>query len=139
MITVNPYLTFNGNCLEAFDHYKKVFGGDFIANQKFKDEPGSNHPASEAGKIMHISLQLSPGYMLMGSDTAASMEPVKQSDNISLSINTTSRKEADDVFEGLSQGGKVTMPLENTFWGSYFGMLIDKFGIHWLVSFAESR
>jgi len=139
MITVNPYLTFDGNCLEAFNHYRKVFGGDFEANQKFKDEPGSKHPASEANKIMHISLQLSKGFMLMGSDRAASMGSGKPGDNISLSINTTSKKEADEVFKGLSEGGKVTMPLATTFWGSYFGMVNDKFGIQWMVSFAESR
>jgi PhnB protein len=139
MITVNPYLTFDGNCLEAFTHYRKVFGGEFEANQKFKDEPGSNHPPSDADRILHISLPLSKGFFLMGSDRATSMGPGKQGDNISLSINTTSRKEADDVFKGLAKGGNVTMPIATTFWGSYFGMVNDKFGIQWMVSFAESR
>ena len=139
MITVNPYLTFNGNCFEAFNHYKKVFGGEFEAIQKFKDEPGSNHPASDANRILHVSLPLSKGFMLMGSDRATSMGSGSPGDNISLSLNATSKKEADDVFKGLSDSGTVTMAMATTFWGSYFGMVTDKFGIQWMVSFAETR
>ena len=139
MITVNPYLTFSGDCLDAFNHYKKVFGGEFEALQKFKDEPGSSHPASDANRVLHVSLPLAKGVMLMGSDRATSMGPGNPGDNVSLSINTTSKKEADDVFTGLADGGKVTMAMANTFWGSYFGMVTDKFGVRWLVSFAESR
>lgn len=139
MITVNPYLTFNGTCQDAFEHYKRVFGGDFEAKQHFKDEPGSKHSTADANKILHISLPLSKGYMLMGSDRATSMKEGSTGDNITLSLNVGSKKEADKIFNGLAAGGKVTMPMADTFWGSYFGMVDDRFGVKWMVSFSESR
>jgi PhnB protein len=137
MITVNPYLTFNGNCLEAFNHYKKVFGGEFETKQQFRDEPGSNHPPAEAEKIMHVSLPLSKGFTLMGSDRAASMTNGSFGDNMSLSLNVDSKNEADRIFKGLAEGGKATMPMATTFWGSYFGMVNDRFGVQWMVSFND--
>ena len=139
MITVNPYLTFNGNCEEAFNHYKKVFGGEFEAKQHFRDEPGSKHPPGEAEKILHVSLPLSKGYMLMGSDRAASMKNGSMGDNMTLSLNVGSKSEADKIFKGLADGGKITMPMADTFWGSYFGMVNDRFDVQWMVSFSESR
>jgi PhnB protein len=139
MITVNPYLTFDGNCLEAFNHYKKVFGGGFETKQHFKDEPGSKHPPVEAEKIMHISLPLSKGYMLMGSDRPASIGKGSVGDNVSLSLDSDTKDDADRIFRGLAEGGKITMPLAVTFWGSYFGMVNDKFGVQWMVSFSKSR
>lgn len=138
MITINAYLTFNGNCLDAFANYQKIFGGDFEAKQLFKDEPGGQHPASDANRVLHISLKVGNG-LLMGSDRASSMGSGVVGDNVSLSINTASKKEADDVFKGLATGGNITMPMADTFWGSYFGMVNDKFGIQWLVSFSEAR
>src|SRR5690349_12287351 len=123
MITINPYLTFNGNCEEAFNMYKKVFGGQFETFQRFKDEPGGKHSPTEAEKIMHVSLPLSKGYTLMGSDRPGSIGNGTIGENVSLSINTESKKQADDVFNGLAQGGKITMPIATTFWGAYFGMV----------------
>jgi PhnB protein len=139
MITVNPYMTFNGNCLEAFNHYKKVFGGEFEAKQHFRDEPGSKHPPAEGEKILHVSLPLSKGYMLMGSDRPGSIGDGTIGENISLSLDVDTRKEADRVFKELAEGGKITMPIADTFWGSYFGMLNDRFGVQWMVSFSEKR
>jgi len=139
MITVNPYLTFNGNCLDAFNHYKKVFGGEFETKQQFRDEPGSKHPPEEADKILHVSLPLSKGFTLMGSDRPGSMKAGTIGENVSLSLNVDSKKEADRVFNGLAVGGKVTMPIADAFWGSYFGMVNDKFGVQWMVSFSENR
>ena len=139
MITVNPYLAFNGNCLEAFNHYKHVFGGDFVTLQRFKDEPGSKHPPTEAEKIMHVSLPLGDGFALMGSDRPRSMKDGVIGENVSLSVNVDSKSDADRVFKGLAEGGKVTMPLADTFWGSYFGMVNDRFGVQWMVSFSEKR
>ena len=139
MITVNPYLTFNGNCQEAFNHYRKVFGGEFETIQRFSDEPGGKHSPADANRILHVALPLSKGYTLMGSDRTSSMPDGTAGENISLSINTETKKDADRVFNGLAEGGKVTMPIADTFWGSYFGMVNDKFGIQWMVSFSESR
>lgn len=141
MTTVNVYLTFNGNCLEAFNFYKSVFGGEFPYVGRFKDMPAdAGQPVSpeEGDKIMHISLPISQETMLMGSDTGGEWaSSFAQGNNFSLSINADSKESADRLFSGLSAGGMVTMPMNKTFWGDYFGMLTDQFGINWMISFNE--
>lgn len=142
MATVNIYLTFNGNCLEAFNFYKSVFGGDFPYVGKFNEMPpqeGMPPMSAEDGeKIMHISLPISTETMLMGSDTGGEWSSnFSIGNNFSISVNTQSTQEAVQLFNGLSLDGQITMPLAKTFWGSYFGMLTDKFGINWMVSFDE--
>lgn len=142
MATVNVYLTFNGNCLEAFNFYKSVFGGDFPYVGKFNEMPpqeGMPPMSAEDGeKIMHISLPISTETMLMGSDTGGEWSSnFSIGNNFSISVNTQSTQEAVQLFNGLSLDGQITMPLAKTFWGSYFGMLTDKFGINWMVSFDE--
>lgn len=142
MTTVNIYLTYEGNCEEAFNFYKSIFGGEFSYLGRFKDMPPQEGippvTAEEGEKIMHISLPISKETILMASDTGGEWcGKVTQGNNFSVSINTDSQKEADRLFNGLSAGGKVTMPMEKTFWGSYFGMFTDKFGINWMVSFDE--
>lgn len=134
MASINPYLTFNGNCEEAFKFYKKVFGTDYTSNVRFKDMK-SEHPTPEAmgDKIMHVSLPIGNGLVLMGSDSP--QWEVKIGNNISISIVATSQDEADKLFNGLSAGGNVTMPMDKTFWGAYFGMFVDKFGIPWMVNY----
>ncbi|MCF8449251.1 MAG: VOC family protein [Taibaiella sp.] len=145
MATVNVYLTFKGNCEEAFDFYKSVFGGEFPYVGRFKDMPpseesGSTMPAEFGNRIMHISLPIGGGTAIMGSDTggewAAHYQP---GNNFSISINADSKEEADRIFNGLSTGGNVTMPMNKTFWGDYFGMWTDKFGINWMMSFNENQ
>ena len=142
MTTVNVYLTFNGNCLEAFNFYKSVFGGEFPYVGRYKDMPAEGgHEASsvDGDKIMHISLPISQETMLMGSDTGGEWaSQFKEGNNFSISISTDSRENADRLFSGLSAGGTVTMPMDKTFWGDYFGMFTDKFGINWMVSFNEN-
>lgn len=143
MATVNVYLTFNGNCEAAFNFYKSVFGGEFPYIGRFGEMPpsedGKTNP-DDANKIMHVSLPISKETMLMGSDTAGEWSAhFKQGNNYAISINTDSREEADKLFNGLSAGGKVTMPLANTFWGAYFGMFEDQFGIHWMVNYDEPK
>lgn len=134
MITINPYLTFAGNCLEAFNFYKSVFGGDFQELQRFREAPpDAQPPGSDPEWIMHVSLPVGENFFLMGSDSMPDMK-VMWGDNISISIQTTTDAETDRVFNGLSAGGKITMPLEKTFWGARFGMLMDKFGIHWMIN-----
>jgi PhnB protein len=136
MTVINPYLGFNDNCEEAFNFYKSVFGGEFAAVMRFKDVPAEfQMPESEGEKIMHMALPIGQGTMLMGSDTPAGMEPATPGNNVSIVISTESEEEADRLFKGLSAGGQVTMPLEKAFWGDYFGMLTDKYGVHWMVSY----
>lgn len=142
MTTVNVYLNFDGNCKEAFDFYKSVFGGEFPYLGLYKDMPPQEGmpaiPAEEGNKIMHVSLPISKETMLMGSDVGGEWCPkITKGNNFAVSISTDSQAEADRLFNGLSAGGKVTMPMEKTFWGSYFGMFTDKFDINWMVSFDE--
>ena len=141
MAQVNPYLVFNGNCEEAFLFYQSVFGGEFPYMGKFKDMPTDENcpPISEeeADRVMHVSLPIGDT-VLMGSDSTAQSGAVTVGNNISVSINTASRAEADTIFNGLAVGGNAFMPMTNTFWGAYFGMLVDKFGINWMVNFDEN-
>lgn len=144
MTTVNIYLNFNGNCEEAFNFYKSVFGGEFSHIGKFKDMPadgGKPVPPEDANKVMHVSLPISKETVLLGSDTGGEWASgFKPGNNFSISITTDSKKEADRLFNGLSAGGQVTMPLDKTFWGEYFGMFTDKFGIRWMMSYrAEEK
>jgi PhnB protein len=139
MPTVNIYLTFNGNCKEAFDFYKSIFGGEFPYSGTFGEMPPQEGmqpiPEEMKNKIMHISLPISKETMLMGSDTGGEWaKKITFGNNFSISVNTKDKEDATKIFNALSEGGTVTMPLEDTFWQSYFGMLTDQFGINWMVN-----
>ncbi len=139
MAVVHPYLNFGGNCGEAFDFYKSVFGGEFGMRMTFDNSPPEfQGDKGEAKKIMHVSLPIGTT-VLMGSDRPASIGPGSAGENFSVSIHAESKAEADRLFNGLSAGGKVTMPMSNTFWGSYFGMWTDKFGVQWMMSFDQPK
>ena len=143
MASVNVYLNFNGNCEEAFLFYRKNFGGEFPYIGRFKDMPqkeGETMPEEMANQIMHVSLMISKETCLMGSDVGGEWSSsFKPGNNFSISINADTKEEADGLFSGLPEGGTITMPLADTFWGDYFGMFIDKFGISWMVSFNENQ
>jgi PhnB protein len=140
MPALNPYLNFNGNAEEVFNFYKSVFGGEFATIMRFKEVPKEyKSPDHEDNKIMHIALPITGGNVLMGSDVPEAMGKVTNGNNFNIAISTNSKEEADKLFNGLSAGGKVTMPMSDTFWGSYFGMFEDKFGISWMVSFDSNR
>ncbi len=140
MITVNPYLHFPGHTEEAFNFYKSVFGGDFVMIQRYKDTPEKDRtPAEDQDKIMHMALPIGSGSILMGTDAIGQRaDHLQAGNNFYLAVGSSTKEEADQVYTGLSAGGKATMPMEKTFWGAYFGMLIDKFGIKWMVSFDEN-
>ena len=137
MALINPHINFNGNAEEAFNFYKSVFGGQFSKVIRLKDMSNPGFPIAEedADKIMHIALPIGPN-TLIGNDVPSFMGPVNENENRSkISISAESREEADKLFKGLSEGGKVEMPIEDSPWGSYFGMFRDKFGIEWMVNF----
>ena len=140
MTSINPYLVFNGNCEAAFLFYQSVFGTEFTMMGKFKDMPSDeNSPKlseEDADRVMHVSLPIG-ATVLMGSDSNAASGDVVFGGNVSISINTESAAEADRLFNGLSADGNPFMPMSKTFWGAYFGMFIDKFGINWMVNFDE--
>ncbi|MEO8795151.1 MAG: VOC family protein [Daejeonella sp.] len=135
MASLNPYLNFNGNTEEAFNFYKSVFGNEFSSVMRWKDMPDSEKiPDTVREKIMHISLPIGKETILMGTDRIEEFgQQVTAGTNFNINVSTESTAEADKIFNALAKGGKPTMPMENTFWGSYFGMLTDKFGIHWMV------
>ena len=140
MATINPYLNFNGNTEAAFNFYKSVFGGEFTTLQRFSDVPdlpgGEVLTDADKNGIMHISLPIGKGNTLMATDVLASAgHPKAAGNNVSLSLNVDSKEEADKLFNGLSAGGTIEMPLADAFWGAYFGMFKDKFGIQWMVNY----
>jgi len=140
MATTNTYLNFDGNCEEAFNFYRSVFGGEFTYIGRFGDMPENGEvPEADRNKIMHVSLPIGTS-ILMGSDTGGGWSPdFRQGNNFSISITADSKEEADRIFNALSEGGQVTMPLNLTFWGDYFGMLCDKFGVNWMMSFNDQQ
>ena len=138
MATINPYLNFMGNTEEAFNFYKSVFGGEFIGGiNRFKDTPdGGKMSAADQQKIMHVALPIGKGNILMGTDMLESFgHKLIAGNNFSISITADNKAEADKFYKELSIGGKVEMPIADSFWGSYFGMFSDKFGIQWMVSY----
>ncbi len=138
MTALNPYLNFNGNTEEVFNFYKSVFGGEFAMLMRFGDTPGcENMPETDKNGIMHIALPIGNN-VIMGTDVPKSMEQVTMGTNMSISVSVHSREEADRVYNGLSAGGKATMPMDDMFWGDYYGMLTDKFDIQWMVSFNKN-
>jgi PhnB protein len=140
MAHLNPYIHFNGNAEEAFTFYQSAFGGEFASLVRFKDFsalPPTVTP-EEANKIMHISLPISANSILMGSDVPAFMGQVNESENRSkISIACDSKEEADKLYNALSVGGSVEMPIGDSPWGSYFAMFRDKYGIEWMISFDQ--
>ncbi|MES2688788.1 MAG: VOC family protein [Bacteroidota bacterium] len=137
MALINPHINFNGNAQEAFDFYRSVFGGEFATILRLKDLSGPEFPVADndADKIMHIALPIGKN-ILMGNDVPESMGPVNENENRSkISISAESREEADKLFNGLSAGGSIEVPIGDSPWGSYFGMFRDKFGIEWMVDF----
>lgn len=138
MAQLNPYIHFNGNAEEAFTFYKSVFGGEFAAIVRYKDFPNPEFPISEkeANKIVHISLPIGGQSVFMGSDVPEMLGVVNEAENRSkISISVESKEEADKLYNGLSAGGTVEMPIGDSPWGSYFAMFRDKFGIEWMIDF----
>jgi PhnB protein len=141
MPTINPYINFNGNAEEAFTFYKSVFGGEFGKVVRFKDLsiPGFTPSEEEAKKIMQITLPVGPT-VLMANDVPSAMGKVSENENRSkITVYADSREEADKIFNGLSAGGNVEMPMDKSPWGSYAAMFRDKYGIEWMIEFDPSK
>jgi PhnB protein len=141
MRTINPWINFNGNAEEAFTFYKSVFGGDFTKIIRFKDLASDEFqvPENEANKIMTIVLPIGKHNVLIANDVPEFMGPVSENENRSkISISTESREEAEKLFNGLSAGGDIEGPIDESPWGTYAGMFRDKYGIEWIVEFDPS-
>ena len=142
MSKVSVYLNFPGTCEEAFNFYKGIFGGEFEGGiARFKDMPPSADsaevPAPAENQVLHVALPILGGFMLMGSDAPESMGfRLTAGNNTYINLETDSKEETDRLFSALSEGGEITMPLQDMFWGAYFGSCTDRFGIQWMVNCA---
>jgi PhnB protein len=140
MASISPHINFNGNAEEAFTFYKSVFGGEFTKIIRFKDLAGPEFPVAkkEENKIMHIVLPIGKT-MLMANDVPEIMGRTNENENRSkIVITAESKEEADKLFNGLSVGGQIEGPIGDGPWGTYFGCFRDKYGIEWIVEFAQN-
>lgn len=138
MTTINPWINFNGNAGEAFEFYKSVFGGEFTKIIKMKDIESLKVSAADKDldKYLRIVLPIGQGSELIGNDVPEFMGKVNEKENRSkIAVTTASKEEAEKIFNGLSVGGQIEMPMSDGPWGSYFGMFRDKFGIEWTIEF----
>lgn len=137
---VHPYLNFAGNAEEAFRFYQKVLGGKLTEIHRFGSMPGgANLTPAQKQLVLHVGLELPDGQMIMASDMIDGMGPPRvEGNNISISIHPSSKKEADTVFHGLAEGGTISMPIADQFWGDYFGSLTDRFGVNWMVNYSAA-
>jgi PhnB protein len=141
MALINPHINFNGNAEEAFTFYKSVFGGEFTKIIRFQDLASPEFPVAEKekNKIMHIALPIGQGSMLMANDVPEIMGKTNENENRSkIVISAESKEEANKFFNGLSVGGQIEGPIGDSGWGSYFGCFRDKYGIEWIVEFAQN-
>lgn len=134
MKSLNPYLNFSGKCREALEFYKECFKGEIETLSTFAEAPGNTDEKSK-DNVMHSEFR-AEGIFFMATDGMPGREAVT-GDNIFLTIQFTDEQEQARIFDTLSQGGKVTQPLEDTFWGSRFGMLVDRYGINWMLDCAK--
>lgn len=139
-MTLSTYLTFDGNCRDAFDFYREVFGGDFAVLSTFADGPDDiGVPEAEMDRVMHVSMPIGSS-VLMGSDTSTTHgPPFSAGNNFSISVTAESVAHCDELFGKLSENGTIGMPMQQTFWGDYFGQCTDKFGINWMISFSTAE
>lgn len=145
MASVSIYLNFDGKTEAAFEFYKSVFGTEYMGGiRRFGEMPPDENmpplPEEAKNQVLHVSLPLVGGFYLMGSDAPRSMGfQVNMGNNMHINLQTDSREQTDKLFAALSEGGVVSMPLQDTFWGAYYGSFTDKFGIHWMVNYATEN
>ena len=132
-MSFSPYLTFDGNCQEAFEFYVEVLGAEIVMSSKFSEAPeGSNMSGELDDKIMHARLKLGDSVIMASDDPTGNYSPPN---GFHISAGFDDLERARGAFEGLSDGGQVMMPFRKTFWTEGFGMVRDRFGIPWMVNF----
>jgi PhnB protein len=145
MARVSTYLNFSRNTEEAFNFYKSVFGTDFDGGIRRMSEvpPQEGQPSlaeEDKNLVMHVALPILAGHVLMGTDAPESMNfKVRSGNNVYINLEPDTRAETEELFKALSEGGKVEMPLQEMFWGDYFGSLTDKFGVQWMFNCASKE
>lgn len=131
MVGVKPYIAFNGNCEEAVNFYKECMNGEILYLGRWGDSPMKGQGPDDA--VMHCSLKIGDT-VIMACDNMSAEHPISVGNNISLAVGSGDIAQAESMFEKMSDGGKVTMPMQETFWAERFGMLTDKFGINWMFN-----
>lgn len=142
MKSITPYLNFNGNTKEVFEFYQSIFGGEFSAVVSFKEMGGDQIgvPENKLNKMAHIALSLGDDTFLMGDDGPYAMgQSLTVGNNFHISIEADSKEKAEQLFNDLSGGGEIEMPLEETEWAELFGMVTYKYGIQWMVNFPGNK
>jgi PhnB protein len=142
MTKLNTYLNFAGNTEEAFNFYRSVFGGEFTSLVRFKEFPmeGVNIPKEDEDKVMHVALPIGEGNVLMATDTVQSLgQQLVQGNNVYISVDPSSKEEADRLFKALSDGGEIEMPIADQAWGDYYGSFKDRFGVMWMVNYSPPK
>jgi PhnB protein len=145
MARTSTYLNFMGNTEAAFNFYKSVFQTEFIGGihrlREVPSAPGAPQlPEAELNMVMHVELPILGGHVLMGTDALESMgHKLTFGNNISINLEPDTRVEAERLFQALSAGGQITMPLQDMFWGAYFGTLVDKYGVQWMLNCMASK
>jgi len=142
MAKINPWINFNGNAEEALTFYKSVFGGEFTKIIRFKDLASSEFPVSDvdAEKLMLIALPIGKDSVLLANDVPSFMGKVNENENRSkIAVTADSKEEAEALFNGLSAGGQVEVPMDKSPWGTYFAMFRDRYGIEWTVEFSAAK
>jgi PhnB protein len=141
MLDLNPYLHFAGNAAESMNFYKKVFRGEFLVYSRYKDLPGGEKmPEADQQKFVHIALSIGKGHTLMATDIITTMgHDLNQGNSYHICIEAESEEEIERLFRDLSEGGKIEMPLNKTFWGAYFGMFRDRFGVQWMINYTYPK
>jgi PhnB protein len=136
MKTLNPYLTFEGNCREAMEYYKKALNPELFTLQSFEE---AHQEVADAYKkhIIHSELK-ADGVHFMASDGMPGWKAVS-GNNVTMSIDFSDGAEQEKIWKVLAEGGKITMPMQDTFWGARFGMLTDRFGIQWMLNFTKPK
>ncbi len=135
-MSLNTYLTFDGDCREAFEFYRSVFGGDFSVIQTFGDGPPDMEvPDAEKDRVMHVSLPIGSSVLMASDSCSAFGPPPVIGTNFAISIAGQSKEHCEEVCAKLSEGGTIKMPLAKTFRGAYFGMWTDKFGVNWMINY----
>ena len=133
---VTPYLIFDGNCEEALNFYAKVLGGNVSGLMRYKDAPGENRMGMAGDKIIHSHVNVGGDVLLMASDGPGGGQGTASAH---LSLNFTDPESIKAAYEGIQEGGKVNMPLQDTFWGATFGMVTDKYGVNWMFNYDKPK
>ena len=145
MARTSTYLNFSRNTEEAFNFYQSVFGGEFTGGiNRFSDIPPSEGmpslPEEDKNLVMHIELPIVGGHVLMGTDAPESMQfQVIKGNNVHINLEPDTREETKTLFDALAADGKVSMPLQDMFWGAYYGSCTDKFGVQWMFNCNEKN